>query len=171
MYGGRSPYAGMIQQQRGMAGGAGMGPGAGIRPAPRPQQQPRQKSDGGMGGMMSGMMGGMMSDERSKKEIERLDAQNQALTKALSSSATYPDTSAPSPGMQALGQQAQPSSSASFPDSPAANTVAAQNVALQQAGGAPAPTASPNPAFNVSRAMPNLAELDEAYKRLGAGGG
>lgn len=173
MFGGKSPYAGMVQQQRGMAGG--------IRPMPRPQAPQRQPSGGGgdssgMMGAAAGMMGGMMSDERSKKEIARLDAQNQALTKALSSTsaASYPDTSAPSPGMQALGQQDAPPSRASFPDSPAANTVAAQNVAMQQAGGAPpapAPTASASPGFNVSRGMPNLADLDEAYRRMGASGG
>ncbi len=165
MYGGKSPYAGMIQQQR------GLGAGAGIRPAPRPQAAQRQPGGGGdSSGMMSaamGAMGGMMSDERSKKEIARLDAQNQALTKALSSTASYPDTGAPSSGMQALGQQASPPSQASFPDSPAANKVAAQNVAMQQAA-APTPAPSPqSPGFNVSRGMPDLSQLDEAYARLG----
>ncbi len=146
-----------------------------------------EKFAGGSGGMAggSGASGGggmmaMMSDERSKKEIARLEGANEALTSALSASpaASYPDTNAPSSGMQALGQQNGLPSSASFPDSPAADKVAAQNVGLQQ--GQPMPMQpnpsqsnmgrSASPAFNVGAQPPDLAALDEAYKRMGQGG-
>jgi hypothetical protein len=140
----------------------------------------------------SGMMG--MSDERSKKEIARLESANDALTKALGGKVEYPDTNAPSSGLQALGQQDAPPSHADFSDTPAANKVAAQNVGMQQAGAAadqqfetnkadymrasgmqPSPsqsnmTMSQNPAFNVSRGTPDLSALDEAYQRMGRGG-
>jgi len=121
------------------------------------------------------MMG--MSDEHSKKEIQRLESANDALTAALSSKAEYSDTGAPSSGMQALGQQASPPSRANFADAPA-DKVAAQNVGLQQGapiGMQPNPSQSnmamsKSPAFNVSRGSPDLSALDEAYARMGRGG-
>lgn len=111
-----------------------------------------QKSGGGGGGLM-----GMLSDRHSKDQIKRLEGANDALTSALSSRAAYPNTSAPSSGLQALGQQSPPPSHASFPDS--TQRVAAQNAAMK--GGNP---------FDVGMAQPNLDELDEAYKRLGQAG-
>lgn len=144
------------------------------RPAPQAAQQ-APKSDGGgmLGGMMGGMMGGL-SDERSKKEIQELESANDALTKALSARPEYPDTSAPSPGLQALGQQENLGPmQARFADAPdPANTVAAQNVGLQQqqpqaAAPAPRPTA---PQWNptAGQSPPDLSALDEAYRRIGA---
>lgn len=133
------------------------------------------KSSGGDMAGMGSMIGGMLSDERSKKEIQRLESANSALTKALSSKAEYPDTSAASSGMQALGQQSASPSRASFPDAPA-DKVAAQNVAMgapppqPMAQPQPQPQAAANPGFNVSRGMPDLAALDEAYRRQGMGG-
>jgi hypothetical protein len=117
----------------------------------------KKESSGGIGSMI----GGMLSDKHSKGEIQRLEGANDALTRALSSSAAYPNTAAPSAGMQALGQQqSAPPSHASFPDS--AQTVMAQNQAM-----APPPQANP---FAVNMQRPNLDELDEAHRRLGQGG-
>lgn len=173
----RSPYAMMVQQQR----GGGLGAGQGIRPAARPQPAAPRKQDGGMGalgGVLGGVAGSMMSDERSKKEIERLEGANEALSAALASApkASYPNPGAPSSGLQALGQQQALPSHANFADTPAANKVAAQNVGLQQANpgaaqaGAMAGAAMPRPGFDVNTAPPNLAALDEAYRRMGQGG-
>lgn len=176
----RSPYAAMIGQQQASA----MPPPPQAQPQQiqarpmqfqRPMQQDATKSkgDGGMG-MMSGMMGSMMSDENSKKEIARLESANAALTKALSPSASYPDTKAPSDGMQALGQQNAAPSHASFPDAPA-DRVAAQNVGLQQAAPqaqAPGPQPGQSDIRNpwARPKPPNMADLDEAYARMGQGG-
>lgn len=176
----RSPYGTMVQSQR-------MG-GVQSRPMqypqrPQPAAPPPQKKPAGMMGAMGGAMGSMMSDENSKREIKQLESANEALTKALSSKAEYPDTTSRSAGMQALGQQAVPPSRADFPDVPAdavADRVAAQNVALQQGQQAPqaaAPMAQPqqlgapqqNP-WGVQTTMPNLSDLDEAYSRMGRGG-
>ncbi len=185
----RNPYGPMVQQQ--------MAPQQ--QPMPPQQQQPQiqarpmqfqrpgaeqpepKKDDGGIMSMMSsggGQAMSAMSDERSKKEIAQLESANAALTKALSSKAEYPDTTARSGGMQALGQQAVPPSRADFPDAPA-DKVAAQNVAMlrsqqpgqpqpqAQAPGAPPPQQNP---WGVKTSMPNMSDLDEAYARMGQGG-
>jgi hypothetical protein len=98
--------------------------------------------------MDEGMLSGLMSDRHSKEQIQRLEGANQALASALRPA--YPDTAAPSSGMQALGQQ-QPDNNAT--------RVAKQNQVLSE--GSP---------FAVGMQQPNLDELDEAYKRLGQGG-
>jgi predicted lipid-binding transport protein (Tim44 family) len=166
--GGMGPYG---------AGGGGYAPRVQAQPLKRPERQPEAApAKSGDGGMLGGMMGGMMSglsDKHSKEEISRLEGANEALSRALSSSASYPDTNAPSSGMQALGQQNAPPSHANFADTPAANKVAAQNVGMQQGSGPPpVPMAqgNGNPAFNVNRGAPDLSALDEAYKRMGQGG-
>lgn len=176
----RSPYGPMVQQQREPMAGAQVQarPMQYQRPQPAPAQQPKSNALGGMlgkagggGGSMSMGMGSAMSDERSKREIEQLESANEALTKALSSKAEYPDTTARSSGMQALGQQAVPPSSASFPDAPAdavAERVAAQNAAMQQTSGAQPPQQAGG--FGFKPSMPNMADLDEAYARMGQGG-
>ena len=182
----RNPYGPMVQQQ--------MAPQQ--QPMPPQQQQPQiqarpmqfqrpgveqpapKKDDGGMMSMMSsggGQAMSAMSDERSKKEIARLESANDALAKALSSKAEYPDTGASSAGMQALGQQSAPPSRASFPGAPA-DRVAAQNVALRQQGATPQ-AQGPQPGqseirnpWGVQTQMPNMSDLDEAYARMGRGG-
>jgi hypothetical protein len=113
-----------------------------------------------MGGMM------MMSDKKSKEEIKKLEGANEALSLALSkSSGKYPNTAAPSTGLQALGQQDTPPSHASFPDapqqSPAAQRVAQQNAAMK-------PMAQPGQSdirdpWAVNLQEPDLTGLDEAY--------
>jgi hypothetical protein len=203
MYGLKSPYAPQVEQSkqarqqqagmgmmRSMGGSFGNGMASGMEfgqaykdkqaaeaaNAAKARSAAAPAASAAKPGMMSAMksmpmMG--MSDERSKKEIQRLESANDALTQALSSKAEYPDTGAPSPGMQALGQQTPPPSHASFADAPA-DKVAAQNVGLQQATppAAPPPVAqgNRNPAFNVSRGTPDLSALDEAYARMGRGG-
>jgi hypothetical protein len=134
---------------------------------PNKSEDPKKK-DGG--GIMD-----MLSDERSKKEIARLETANSALSRALSSKAEYPDTAAPSPGLQALGQQEAPPSQANFPDAPdsPANQVAAQNVGMQQQAGAATPMAVPQAqggGFGFKPGMPDMSALDEAYARMGRGG-
>lgn len=152
------------------------------RPAPQQQQpqqsqQSQQQPQPGMASRMGGAMGGMMamSDKHSKEEIKRLEGANDALSRALNSKAEYPDTRAPSSGMQALGQQSSPPSHASFPDAPAASP-AAQRVAAQNAAMAPAAQQAPtdqqapqNP-WGVDLRRPDLSELDDAYANLGRGG-
>lgn len=150
-----------------------------------PQQAPAKKEKKDSGGMLGGIMGGggggmmsgMLSDKESKEEIQRLEGANEALARALSTKPEYPDTSAPSSGLRALGQQAAPPSQASFPDapqpSPAAQQVAAQNqvmapAAAPQVPQQPAPRQpNQNPGFNPQLGRPDLTALDEAYARLG----
>jgi hypothetical protein len=132
------------------------------RQAPKPSQA---------GGMLGGAMGSMMSDKNSKEEIQRLESANDALTQALSSKASYPDTHAASPGMQALGQQDAPGQSDirdpwADRDTPAANKVAAQNVGMA----ATTPN-GPSAGFQVNQGMPDMSALDEAYRRIGATSG
>lgn len=151
----------------------------GMQFKPKKDEGERQKKDGG-GGMLGGMLGGIMSDKRSKEEIQRLEGANEALSKALSSKAEYPDTRQPSSGMQALGQQTTPPAHASFPAapqlSPAAASVAAGNRAMApmvQQPQAPqqAPAAQPGTGpFAVNLQRPDLSQLDEAYRRQGRGG-
>lgn len=165
-----NPYSSILQQQMGPQGmGGGIAP---IQPqpmqSPAPMQQPQQPPQQQQGGMMAGMM---KSDERSKKEIERLSAQNSALTRALGSQASYPNTAAPSSGMQALGQQENLGPmQARFSDAPA-DRVAAQNAALGQAPQASVAQPAPSAGFQVPRDMPDLTALDEAYRRIGATSG
>jgi hypothetical protein len=129
-----------------------------------------------------------LSDERSKSEIKRLESTNEALTQALdqaTNSATQGNL--PATEYPKLPQNTRLPSRANFADTPAANTVAAQNVGLLQSQAAPqmAPTAAPlvptppvprpmaNPGFNPGRPMPDLSELDQAYRNIGRqqGGG
>lgn len=161
---------------------------------PMPQQAPARKPAGGGGGMMGGMMGSMagggaggmmagLSDEHSKKEIQRLSSANDALTRALDATASktagegnMPPTEYPS---MPDNTRFQAASHGDFADAPA-ERVAAQNVGMQAAqqppqGMQPNPqqanfARSQNPAFNVGSGMPDLSELDEAYKRQGQGG-
>lgn len=137
----------------------------------RPERK-EKKSGGLLGGGGGGLMS-MLSDKRSKEEITRLEGANTALTRALSARASYPDTRAPSPGMQALGQQAAPPSHASFPDS--AHRVAAQNQEIAAQLEPPPPQQAPPPQpggnpFAVNMQRPDMGALDEAYRRLGQGG-
>jgi len=177
-----NPYAQLIAQQQ-QAAASQPPPQQPVPVQARPMQfqyQPSQPTDaksGQSGAAMGGALGGMMSsDERSKREIQALEAKNSALTKALSSRAEYPDTSAPSSGMQALGQQAPAPSRANFADTPAANKLAAQNVgitAAQQMAPQAAPAPQPGQSdirnlWAVNRSTPDLSALDEAYRRIGA---
>lgn len=155
-------------------------PGYSPRIQYKPLQQPTRpqrdrepkKSDNG------GLLGGLLSDERSKKEIARLEGQNDALTAALDKSFTgsnMPPTEYP----RMPENTRLPVGQANFPDAPA-EKVAAQNVAMQATapqpmGMQPNPsqsnmTMSQSPAFNVQRGAPDLSALDEAYKRMGQGG-
>jgi hypothetical protein len=124
------------------------------------------------------------SDERSKKEISRLESTNEALMKALDDSAANTGGNMPETEYPSLPSRT------SFADTPAADKVAAQNVGIQAASApppqaAPAPQAPPqmqpnpqqqnfaqsqNPAFNVNRGMPDMSALDEAYRRQSQGG-
>jgi hypothetical protein len=156
-----------------------------------PKMDDEKKGSGG-GGMMSGLIGkfigggGMaaLSDERSKKEIQRLESTNDALMKALDTSAANTGGNMPETEYPQLPAHTR------FADAPA-EKVAAQNVGMQAAQQPPmAPQAAPqappqgmqpnpqqqnfarsaNPAFNVNRGMPDMSALDEAYRRQGMGG-
>lgn len=197
MMNGQNPYArfqaggGMppAQPQQRMQTQASMGPySPRVQPRamqrPTFQSQPTQRPSGGDNG--AGMLGGIMSglsDERSKTEIARLEGQNEALTQALDQSFNGPNT--PATEYPKLPQNTRvPPSNASFADSPAANTVAAQNVGLQQ--GAPAPGRAAGiaqhpdymkPPVQVQGGFarpnlttPDMSELDRAYARMGQGG-
>jgi hypothetical protein len=177
---GSNPYSQLVQQQQ-------LGSQIQARPMQfqyQPEEQQHQmpqkqsggpmammgKMGGGSGGGSSGGGGGMMgmSDERSKKEIQRLESANQALTRALSTKVDYPNTQAPSSGAQALGQQENLGPmQARFTDTPAANRVAAQNVGLN-GGTQPVAQQQPSAGFQVNSRPPDLSALDEAYRRLGA---
>jgi hypothetical protein len=170
-----------------------MGAGMQGRPQPMPRPAPQQRPMAAMGqaprpnyggAPMPGQrpMGNMMSDERSKEEIQRLESTNEALTKALDvSAAQAPGGNLPATQYPQLPANTRVPSMGNFADTPAANTVAAQNVGLQ--GGAPPPPAmQPSPqqsnfgrstssAFQgVGGGRPDLSQLDEAYKRMGQGG-
>ena len=178
VYGGGAqpqPYTARVQPQQ-------------MQRQPRPQPQaPAQSGGGGMSGMLGGIASGL-SDKNSKEEIRRLESTNDALTDALADShqgGNMPDTEYPK--MPANTRFSAPSR-ASFADSPAANTVAAQNVGLTKAQpGAMAPppaipanmqpgampqaqqAAVPNMGFRP----PDMSQLDNAYRRFGQqqGGG
>ena len=117
------------------------------------------------------------SDVHSKREIERLSAQNDSLTKALSGATGAPSGSMPTESYPMLptSTKFQPAqaSRASFEDAPGspANTVAAQNVGIQAMQPQPqpqAPTASQAPSpFGFKPPPVDLSELDEAYRRPG----
>lgn len=203
---GPNPYS-RIQPGQPPASTAGMGPYAPAprvqaapmqrlqQPAPMAPKPPPQQGGGMMGGMMGGAAGGgggMMaglSDERSKTEIARLEGQNEALTRALDQSfngSNLPETQYPQ-----LPQNTRLPSRGNFADSPAANQVAAQNVALaspatagrfagngaQGAALATGPTEMVPPQNMQQSAgfarpnlsAPDLGELDRAYARMGQG--
>ncbi len=121
----------------------------------------------------------MLSDEHSKTQIQKLEAKNSALESALSGGyqgGNMPETEYPK--LPAHTNFPMP------PMSPAAQTVAQQNAALAPAAApqmAPPPQplvptpAMPqmarSPGFNVGSGPPDLSQLDEAYRRLGANQG
>jgi hypothetical protein len=127
----------------------------------------------------------MLSDKNSKKEIEKLKSTNEALMAALDdSSQAAPQGS----NMPATEYPKLPSHTSFAP----ADRVAAQNVGIQAASAPPPQAVSParpmppqgmqanpqqqnfarsqNPAFNVGAPMPDMAALDEAYRRQSQGG-
>ncbi len=183
-----SPYGALMS-------GGGIGPLRAIQPRPPGQlagQSYGQSAAAPQPGAAIGAGFGQaaLSDENSKTDIARLEGQNEALTKALDRSFTgsnMPATEYPKlPG----NTRVAPSSSASFADTPAANTVAAQNVGLRQAAPpSPPPVQAPpppnfqpspqqsnfgrstSPAFNgVGGGPPDMSELDRVYARMGQGG-
>ena len=129
-----------------------------------PQAAPAEDDDKGL---IGGLLGGL-SDRNSKKDIQRLEGANDALARALSERPAEAGTQAPP-------------SHASFPDS--ALQVAAQNQSLRGAmpppaqpppmpqQAAPAGPPPPGSPFDIKMPRPDMAALDEAYKRLGQGGG
>lgn len=164
-----------------------------VRPMPSPQMRPQMRPM--QAPPVRPAMGGpqmAVSDERSKKEIQRLQSANDALTQALHgrpkpemdrdvypSHADFPDAAG------TLDRRSP------YADTPAANKVAAQNVGMQAAAAAPAATPpappapvggmqpnpqqanmarSANPAFDFGAQPPDLSGLDEAYRRQGMGG-
>lgn len=124
----------------------------------------------------------MLSDERSKTEIKKLEAKNSALESALSGGyqgGNMPETEYP---------RLPAHTNFPIPASEPAQRVMAQNAQMMPP---PAPQGAPqmapppqplvptpqapqmprSPGFNVGGGQPDLSQLDEAYRRLGAQGG
>lgn len=184
--GGMGPYAApaAMPQQRVQARGMQF-----QAPPSQPIQRPeKQQGMGGMAGAGGGMMAGMMSDARSKEEIRRLESTNDALTKALDASASRGagESNLPPTEYPRLPQNTRvPVGHSNFADTPAANTVAAQNVGMQAGGDGMAPPHAV-PANMAPMAIPqgrpatvgmgwqeppDLSALDDAYRKMGQGGG
>ncbi len=186
---GPAPYGGARVPGQSLGQGAfGASPARGnMQPLPPGAMRPRPPAPAPRppGAAIGAGAGWGLSDEHSKTAIAKLEGQNEALTKALDTSfngSNRPATEYPT--VPASTRFPAPSR-ASFADSPAANTVAAQNVGLTQAapaapppvqmppppppqaqGGLPAPRVRPG-FTDPGMALPDTSELDAAYRNIG----